>query len=225
MVNTDRHFCFCHIRRKLHLNSTEPDVDTSKHRRYIKDFIGPNEESAQKNIHKFLLLQLPLCQRKNIITSIFHIKMLRKACFDVFVHPCFFPKLGQREVATLRKVRPSRPFRVFSCSRNWMDGPFFDRKESPRPPLLLAWWHLSSSMAHLILSSCCEAGVTCEPSSHARCPYYITEGMGDRDGDGDDDGDGSLVGQHWGLVFRGGNSWDLCRNFGEKLTKLFVLSG
>ena len=57
------------------------------------------------------------------------------------------PKPGQREVAALRKVRPSKPFQVFwILMLKKLDGPFFDRKSPPPFIACLVWWHLSSSI-------------------------------------------------------------------------------
>jgi hypothetical protein len=73
---------------------------------------------------------------------------------------------------------------------------------------------------HLILSLCCEAGVTCEhlltcslpgagPGTGASepLPYHGRDGDGDGDGDWNGDRDGSLAGQQLrGLVSHGGGS-------------------
>ena len=72
---------------------------------------------------------------------------------------------------------------------------------------------------HLILISlCCEAGVTCEPSSHARCrglgrarPFYIMEGMGMEMETGMAMGTALSLDSNCGFGFRGGGSKIGCR--------------
>jgi hypothetical protein len=92
-------------------------------------------------------------------------------------------------------------------------GPFFDRKSLALSPFIALL--VAPVIVHgPILSSSlrCEAGVTCEPSSHARCRVlgrarpscYLTEGMGM--GMGMEMGTARSLDSNCGFGFRAGGS-------------------